>query len=132
MRPQIPTAESAGSSLVYPQQSQVVGQVAGLQNARDVTIQMQIVDIVAGSIFLFIGLATAAVVTLGRRSGVRVFVWLSIWSAMYGVVHLSQTTALLETLPERIQVVAHWGNAALTFLLPAPVFRGARKTVIPA
>jgi hypothetical protein len=39
----------------------------------------------AGSIFLFIGLAACCIAAIRRRSGVRIFVWLGIWSAMYGL-----------------------------------------------
>jgi hypothetical protein len=45
----------------------------------------QIADIMAGSIFLFIGLAACCIAAIRRRSGVRIFVWLGIWSAMYGL-----------------------------------------------
>ena len=41
----------------------------------------QVADIVVGSIFLFIGLAASFIAVIRRRSGVRIFVWLGIWSA---------------------------------------------------
>ena len=77
----------------------------------------QIVDIIAGSIFLFIGLATGSIVAIRRRGGVRIFVWLAIWSAMYGAVHLSQSPAVVLASPRWIQAAAPYANTAMTFLL---------------
>jgi hypothetical protein len=91
-------------------------EVCRLQVAADMTLRVQIGDIIAGTIFLFVGLATGAIVAIRRGGGVRVFVWLAIWSAMYGVVHLSQSTTILAVLPEPVRVAAPYLNAAMTFL----------------
>jgi hypothetical protein len=50
-------------------------------------LRSQVADIIVGSIFLFIGLAACFIAAIRRRSGVRIFVWLGIWSAVYGAEH---------------------------------------------
>jgi len=42
----------------------------------------QVADIIFGSIFLFIGLAVCSIAAIRRQRGVRIFVWLGIWSAI--------------------------------------------------
>ena len=44
----------------------------------------QLTDIVFGAVILFIGLTACSIAAVRRRSGVRLIIWLSIWSAMYG------------------------------------------------
>jgi sigma-B regulation protein RsbU (phosphoserine phosphatase) len=74
------------------------------------------VDIIVGSVFLFIGLATCCVAAIRRRSGVRIFVWLGIWSAMYGAEHLSQSPAIVAVLPRWLQISAPYANTAMLYL----------------
>jgi transposase len=54
----------------------------GLTDQVLAMLRDQVVDIIVGSIFLFIGLAACFIASIRRRSGVRLFVWLGIWSAM--------------------------------------------------
>jgi phosphoserine phosphatase RsbU/P len=77
----------------------------------------QIADIVVGSLFLFIGLATCSIGAIRHRRGVRVFVWLGIWSAMYGAVQLSQSPAVIAASPHWLQDCAPYANIAMTYLL---------------
>lgn len=77
----------------------------------------QVADIIVGSVFLFIGLATCFIAAARRRSGVRIFVWLGIWSALYGAVRLSQSPAVLAVSPRWLQISAPYANTAMTYLL---------------
>lgn len=43
----------------------------------------QLTEIIAGTLFVFIGLTVCAMAAIRRRRGVRLFLWLGIWSAMY-------------------------------------------------
>lgn len=54
----------------------------------------QLAAIILGAVFLFIGFAAGSIAAIRRRSGAPIFVWLRIWSAMYGIVHLSQSPAI--------------------------------------
>ena len=77
----------------------------------------QVADIIVGSVFLFIGLAACSIAAIRRRSGVRIFIWLGIWSAMYGAMHLSQSPAVVAISPGWLQISAPYANAAMTYLL---------------
>jgi sigma-B regulation protein RsbU (phosphoserine phosphatase) len=59
----------------------------------------------SGTIFVFIGLvacaAACAFAAVRRQSGVRLFAWLGIWSAMYGVLLLADVPSVLAALPHQ-------------------------------
>ena len=80
----------------------------------------QLVDIVAGSIFVFIGLASCAMATLRHRRSLRVLVWLGTWSAMYGAMQICQATAVIATLPLWIQIAVPYANVSMTYLILVP------------
>ena len=77
----------------------------------------QLADIILGAVFLFIGLAACSIAAIRRRSGVRIFVWLGIWSAMYGAMQLSQSPAVVAVSPRWLQISAPYANTALMYLL---------------
>lgn len=77
----------------------------------------QVADIISGSVFLFIGLASCAIAAIRRRSGVRIFIWLGLWSAMYGAMQLSQSPAVIAMSPVWFQVSALYANTTMTYLL---------------
>jgi sigma-B regulation protein RsbU (phosphoserine phosphatase) len=69
-----------------------------------------------GSVFLFIGLAACCIAAIRRRSGVRIFVWLGIWSAMYGAEHLVQSPAVVAASPRWLQISAPYASTAMLYL----------------
>ncbi len=77
----------------------------------------QVSDIVFGSVFLFIGFTACAIAGIRRRSGTRIFVWLGIWSALYGAVQLTQSRALVALSPRWLQISAPYANTAMLYLL---------------
>ncbi len=77
----------------------------------------QIADIVVGSIFVFVGLATCAMAAIRRGRGVRMFVWLGIWSAMYGAVQLGRSPAVMAASPRWLQTGAPYADTAITYLI---------------
>jgi sigma-B regulation protein RsbU (phosphoserine phosphatase) len=77
----------------------------------------QVADIIIGSVFLFIGLAACSIAAIRRQSGARIFVWLGIWSAMYGAVQLSQSPAVVAASPRWLQIIAPYANTAMMYLL---------------
>ena len=79
-------------------------------------LRAQVADIIIGSVFLFVGLAACGIAAIRRRSGVRIFVWLGIWSAMYGALHLSQSPAVVAGLPRWLQISSPYANTAMTYL----------------
>ena len=77
----------------------------------------QIADIVVGSIFVFVGVATCGIAAFRRGRGVRTFVWLGIWSAMYGAALLDRSPAVMAASPRWLQGAAPYANTAITYLL---------------
>jgi hypothetical protein len=77
----------------------------------------QLVDIVFGVVFLFIGLAACSVAAIRRRSGVRLVVWLGIWSAMYGTGLLSRSPFVVSALPLVLQTSVPYVNTLIAYLL---------------
>ena len=77
----------------------------------------QVADIIFGSVFLFIGLAACSIAAIRRRSGVRIFVWLGIWSAMYGATNLIQSSAVVAVSPHWLQISAPYANTAMAYLV---------------
>ncbi|HEX7020465.1 MAG TPA: hypothetical protein VF159_10660, partial [Gemmatimonadaceae bacterium] len=77
-------------------------------------------SIVVGSLFLFTGLAACAVAAIARRPGVRIVLWLGLWSAAYGAMHLTQSTAVIATAPRLVRRAAPDANAALSYLIIIP------------
>ncbi len=77
----------------------------------------QLADIISGAVFLFIGLAAWSIAAIRRRSGVRIFVWLGIWSAMYGAMQLSESPAVLAASPRWLQISAPYANTSMTYLI---------------
>ena len=64
----------------------------------------QLVNIILGAVFLFIGLAACSVAAIRRRGGVRIFVWLGIWSALYGAMQLGESPTVLAASLDRLAV----------------------------
>jgi len=77
----------------------------------------QIAEIIGGAIFLFIGLSACAIAALRRRSGMRLLVWLGVFSAIYGATHLSHSPAVIAVSPHWLQISAPYVNTAMTYLL---------------
>ena len=80
-------------------------------------LRSQLVAIMSGAVFLFIGLAACTLAAVRRRSGARLFVWLGIWSGMYGARLLVESPAMTAALPHWIQIGVPFLKTAITYLL---------------
>ena len=76
----------------------------------------QLADIILGAVFLFIGLAACSIAASRRRSGVRLFIWLGIWSALYGAGLLAQSPAVVAALPHSIRMSVPYLNIVRSYL----------------
>ena len=76
----------------------------------------QLAEIVSGTIFVLIGLAACAIAAI-RRSGVRLFLWLGIWSAMYGTGLWTRSPAVVAALPKWLQMSVPYANVVNTYLV---------------
>jgi phosphoserine phosphatase RsbU/P len=77
----------------------------------------QLAEIVLGAVFLFIGLAACSIAAIWPRSGVRLVIWLGIWSAMYGTGLLFRSPAVVAALPSVLQTSVLYVNTLITYLL---------------
>ena len=87
-----------------------------MQNEAVATLRGQVADIVTGTVFLLIGFASCSIAAIRRRSGVRVLVWLGIWSAMYGARPLANSLITLGILPHWLQVCIPYMDTAFMYL----------------
>jgi len=72
-----------------------------LQDQVPALLRDQLSDIIAGGVFLFIGIASCSVAVIRRESKTHLFIWLGIWSGMYGIALLAGSPAVRLALP-------HW------------------------
>lgn len=77
----------------------------------------QVADIVFGTVFLFVGFAACGIAAMRRRSGVRVLVWLGIWSAMYGARPLVDSLTMVGILPHWLQVSVPYIDTVIMYLI---------------
>ena len=76
-----------------------------LQDQALATLRGQVADIISGAVFVFLGLTACGIAAMRRRSGVRILMWLGIWSALYGARPLLDSLAVLGLLPHWVQVI---------------------------
>jgi phosphoserine phosphatase RsbU/P len=79
------------------------------------TLRGDLVEIISGTVFVSIGVAACAIAAI-RRSGVRLFLWLGLWSAMYGTGLLTRTQMLVTALPQWLQIGVPYANAVTAYL----------------
>jgi hypothetical protein len=77
----------------------------------------QLADILFGAVFLFIGFTACSIAVIRPRSGVRLVVWLGIWSAMYGTGLLFRSPPVIATLPLVLQKSVPYVNTLIAYLL---------------
>ncbi len=80
-------------------------------------LRNQLVAIMSGAVFLFIGLAACSLAAVRRRNGVRLVVWLGIWSGMYGARLLIESPAVAAAVPHWIRMGFPFLKTAITYLL---------------
>jgi phosphoserine phosphatase RsbU/P len=92
-----------------------------LQDQALAILRGQLVEIVSGTVFMFIGFAAFAIAAM-RRSVVRLFLWLGIWSAMYGTGLLTRTQMVVTALPKWLQIIVPYANAVNTYVIVVVAF----------
>jgi sigma-B regulation protein RsbU (phosphoserine phosphatase) len=80
-----------------------------LQDQALAVLRSQFTDIVFGTVFLLVGFAACGIAAMYRRSGVRVLVFLGVWSAMYGARPLADSMTKMGILP-------HWFQAGVPYM----------------
>jgi sigma-B regulation protein RsbU (phosphoserine phosphatase) len=83
-------------------------------------LRSEVVGIMSGTIFMFIGLVACAAAcvfaAVRRQSGVRLFTWLGIWSAMYGVLLLADAPSVVAALPHGLRSGLPFLTMAIDYL----------------
>jgi phosphoserine phosphatase RsbU/P len=87
-----------------------------LEDQVQAMLRGQLAEIISGSIFLFMGLAACSIAAIRRRSGVRLIIWLGIWSAMYGAGLLARSPAVVAALPHALQMSIPYVKIVSTYL----------------
>ena len=80
----------------------------------------QLTAIILGTVFLFIASqmwGACSIAAIRRQSGVRLFIWLGIWSAMYGIGLLTQSPAVVAALPLPIQRSVPYVTTGIAYLI---------------
>jgi sigma-B regulation protein RsbU (phosphoserine phosphatase) len=77
----------------------------------------QLADIISGTFFVLIGLIAFSIAAIRRRGGVRVLVWLGLWSAMFGVNQLAYSPAIVEALPHSFVTARPLLSVSFTYLI---------------
>jgi phosphoserine phosphatase RsbU/P len=81
------------------------------------TLRGEVVDIVLGTIFLFIGATACAIAAIRWGRGVRILVWLGVFSGMYGIQKLIQPLVALAVLPHALKSATPYVGTAVMYLL---------------
>jgi len=79
----------------------------------------QVLAIILGAVFLFVGLAACAIAAIRGHGGIRILIWFGILDAMYGVRILAQVPALLMGL-QLSASVGSYAVAVIDYLIIIP------------
>ena len=80
-------------------------------------LRNQLVTVMSGAVFLFIGLASCSLAAARRQRGVRMFLWLGLWSGSWGARLLAESPAVVAALPHWVQICVPFVRIAVTYLL---------------
>lgn len=88
-----------------------------MENQALAMLRDQLEHIILGAFFLFIGLAACSIAGIRRRSGARLFIWLGIWSVMYGASVVTRSPAVVAALPRSMQISVPYVNTVAAYLV---------------
>lgn len=88
-----------------------------LQDQALATLRGQLIDIISGTVFVFLGLTALGIAAMRRRSGVRILMWVALWSLIYGAMRMLEPLGSLAHLPHWFQAGAFALNALNMYLI---------------
>jgi sigma-B regulation protein RsbU (phosphoserine phosphatase) len=91
-----------------------------MEDAVVAMLRGSLLDICIDTAFLVIGLTSCAIAALRRRGGVRIFLWIGIWSAAYGLQHLLEVRAVEFALPPWLRSATPYVTTAIVYLVVVP------------
>jgi sigma-B regulation protein RsbU (phosphoserine phosphatase) len=77
----------------------------------------ELLNVIAGSFFLFISLLALAIAAVRRKRSGRLLIWVGLWSGMYGFDQLFQSPAIMRALPPAHLVPIGQLIAAFNYLI---------------
>jgi phosphoserine phosphatase RsbU/P len=81
------------------------------------TLRGDVINIVRGTVFLAVGATACAIAAIRFHRGVRILVWWGIFSGMFGLQILGQTSTILTVLPHYLTSVVPYVITAVKYLL---------------
>lgn len=76
----------------------------------------ELIDLFSGAFFVFFGVVAFAIAIIRRRGGVRLLVWIGLWSAIFGLNQLFQSSAIEAALPLRLRPFLVLGAVSASYL----------------
>lgn len=80
-------------------------------------LRQQLPSIIAGTFFVLAGLLAFAVAAIRRRGGVKLLVWLGVWTVMFGAQELLQTPSIEDALPLWLRTPARVALVFFSYLV---------------
>lgn len=88
-----------------------------LQDPALATLRGEIIDIISGTVFVFLGLTALGIAAMRRWGGVRILLWVALWSLMCGAMRILEPLGSLAHLPHWFQAGAFALNALNLYLI---------------
>jgi len=66
-------------------------------------VRGELTEIISGTFFLLLGLIAFSTAAIRRWAGVRILIWLGLWSGMFGVNELVRSQAIAAALPPSLR-----------------------------
>ncbi len=88
-----------------------------VQTEAAALLRDQLPEVIAGLFFLLVGLVAFAIAAIRRKSGVKLLVWLGIWTVMFGAEELLKTPLVRDSLPVWFRAPATFVFVACTYLV---------------
>ncbi len=79
-------------------------------------VRSDLVDVLCGAFFVFVGVVAFVVAAIRRRLGVRTLVWTGCWSAIFGCNMLAQSNLVVIALPAAARPVLNLISVASSYL----------------
>jgi sigma-B regulation protein RsbU (phosphoserine phosphatase) len=87
-----------------------------LQGEVPALLREELAEVISGGVLLSFGLVVCSIAAIRWRSGVRLILWLGIWSTMYGAGLLARSPVLTAALPHTIQASLLYVRTGIAYL----------------
>jgi sigma-B regulation protein RsbU (phosphoserine phosphatase) len=80
-------------------------------------VRGELTEIISGTFFLLLGLIAFSTAAIRRWAGVRILIWLGLWSGMFGVNELVRSQAIAAALPPSLRSAIPLLIALIAYLM---------------